>query len=282
MRLLARSKETRRLLLTGTPIQNNLQELFSLFDWACSSQLLGSLVTFKNTYSDVIEASRQRDASSWTVKRGKEMTEALKKKLEPYFLQRLKKTEFGEKDLPTKEEICIFVGLSKWQRELYSEYTKNGFDAEQHGSPLAAISWLKMLCGHPLLVTKSQDRSDLLEESAKLQVLWSLLLRLQRSNHRTLVFSQSTKMLDIIERVLDGEDIIKICRIDGSTAQGDRQKIVDSFNDIESDVDVLLLSTKACGVGLTLTGADRAILFDPSWNPSDDSQVCTICSLPDC
>lgn len=276
LRLLARSKETRRLLLTGTPIQNNLQELFSLFDWACSSQLLGSNVTFKNTYADVIEASRQRDASSWTVKKGKEMTEALKKKLEPYFLQRLKKTEFGGDGLPTKEEICVFCDLSKRQREIYAEYTKNGFDAEQHGSPLSAITWLKMLCGHPLLVKKHQDSSDLLEGSAKLQVLLSLLLRLQRSNHRTLVFSQSTKMLDIIERVLDGEDI-KMRRIDGSTGQSDRQKTVDSFNDVESDVGVLLLSTKACGVGLTLTGADRAILFDISWNPSEDSQAVDRC-----
>ncbi|EJK75367.1 hypothetical protein THAOC_02911 [Thalassiosira oceanica] len=225
---------------------------------------------------DVIEASRQRDASSWTVKKGKEMTEALKKKLEPYFLQRLKKTEFGGDGLPTKEEICVFCDLSKRQREIYAEYTKNGFDAEQHGSPLSAITWLKMLCGHPLLVKKHQDSSDLLEGSAKLQVLLSLLLRLQRSNHRTLVFSQSTKMLDIIERVLDGEDI-KMRRIDGSTGQSDRQKTVDSFNDVESDVGVLLLSTKACGVGLTLTGADRAILFDISWNPSEDSQAVDRC-----
>ena len=275
LRLLARSKETRRLLLTGTPIQNNLQELFSLFDWACSSQLLGSSVTFKNTYSDVIEASRQRDASSWTVKKGKEMTEALKKKLEPYFLQRLKKTEFGGDGLPTKEEICVFIDLSKRQREIYSKYTER-FDAEQHGSPLSAISWLKMLCGHPLLVKKHRESSDLLAGSSKLQVLSSLLLRLQRSNHRTLVFSQSTKMMDIIERVLDSKDI-KIRRIDGSTGQSDRQRIVDDFNDVESDVGVLLLSTKACGVGLTLTGADRAILFDISWNPSEDSQAVDRC-----
>lgn len=89
-----------------------------------------------------------------------------------------------------------------------------------------------------------------------------------------MVFSQSTKTLDIIERVLEG---VNLSRIDGSTKEKDRQRFVDDFNSPSSTVDVMLVSTKAGGLGLTLTGASRAIIFDPSWNPAEDSQAVDRC-----
>jgi len=134
-------------------------------------------------------------------------------------------------------------------------------------SPLAAVSWLKMLCGHPSLVKEaSDDYKDcdvdvLIRDSAKLQVLISLVLRLKKSGHKALIFSMSTKMLDIISKALNGS--VRHLRIDGSTANNYRQKAVDHFNDRESKIDIMLLSTKAAGIGLTLTGADRAIIYDP-------------------
>jgi DNA excision repair protein ERCC-6 len=143
-------------------------------------------------------------------------------------------------------------------------------------SPLEALSWLKKLCAHPCLVNGNKlqvynDEKELLDQSAKLQVLVSLIARLNQSGHRFLVFSQSTKMLDIIERVVP----FSLARIDGKTKN--RQNIVDCFNKQDSTFDGMLLSTKAAGVGLTLTGADRAIIFDPSWNPADDSQAVDRC-----
>jgi SNF2 family DNA or RNA helicase len=200
VRILSRNEKTRRLLLTGTPIQNNMRELYAIFDWATSSKLLGSIKTFMNRYGNIIEEGRQRNASEWTVKKSNEMNTELQRKLQPYFLQRLKKTEF-EETMPGKKELVVFTRLSAKQRRMYSDYTEGIiFDSEL--SPLAAVSWLKMLCGHPSLVKEASrkyidcDSDLLLKDSAKLKVLIDLLIRLKHSGHRTLVFSQSTKMLD--------------------------------------------------------------------------------------
>ncbi|KAL9183089.1 hypothetical protein ACHAXT_004876 [Thalassiosira profunda] len=278
VRILSRSKKTRRLLLTGTPIQNNMRELHALFDWAAPT-LLGSIQTFMKKYGDPIEDGRQRNADRWTVKKSGEMNAKLKKLLQPYFLQRLKKTEFEDK-MPEKKELVVFTALSVKQRRMYERFTESVFDDDSH-TPLAAVSWLKMLCGHPSLVKDTAgryancDASVLVRDSSKLQVLLALLNRLKRSGHRALVFSQSTKMLDIMERAFDGG--LSYLRIDGSSAGGARQKAVDHFNDPLSGIDVMLLSTKAAGIGLTLTGADRAILYDPSWNPAEDAQAVDRC-----
>ena len=272
VKILSRSPKTRRLLLTGTPIQNNMKELHALVDYATSSKLLGSLKTFLNKYGHPIEEGRQRNASQWTVKKANEMNTKLKKVLEPYFLQRLKSTTFGDK-LPQKKELVVFTQLSAKQRRMYEEYTDSiVFDGEI-SSPLAAVSHLKMLCGHPSLVKDSSSKYKydfdlLVRDSTKLQVLIALLQRLKRAGHKCLVFSQSTKMLDIMEKVIDGS--ISHLRIDGSSAEKDRQRNVDNFNDKECDIDIMLLSTKAAGVGITLTGADRAVIFDPSWNRKFD------------
>jgi len=279
VRILSLSKKTRRLLLTGTPIQNNMRELFALFDWATSSKLLGSIKTFLNKYGDPIEEGRQRNASQWTINKAAEMNAQLKEVLQPYFLQRLKKTTFDDK-MPEKKELVVFTQLSAKQRHMYEDYTESVFDGGMT-SPLAAVSWLKMLCGHPSLVKeaagkyKDCDADVLVRDSTKLQVLLALIHRLKRSGHKALIFSQSTKMLDIFEKVFSGS--IRYLRIDGSTAGLARQKAVDHFNGINSEIDVMLLSTKAAGIGLTLTGADRAVIYDPSWNPAEDAQAVDRC-----
>jgi SNF2 family DNA or RNA helicase len=262
VRLLSRNKHTRRLLLTGTPIQNNMRELHTLFDWATSSKLLGSMQNFLNRYGHPIEEGRQRNATEWTVKKAAEMSTELQKKLQPYFLQRLKKTEF-EGVMPGKKELVVFTRLSAQQRRMYEDFTERLlFNGEMSSSPLAAVSWLKMLCGHPSLVKEASrkyincDANLLVKDSAKLQVLIALLCRLKRSGHRALVFSQSTKMLDVMERVCDHSSLSYL-RIDGSTTGKLRQKAVDHFNDTDSGIDIMLLSTKAAGIGLTLIGKMR-------------------------
>jgi hypothetical protein len=266
------------------------------------------------------------------------MNKSLQQLLQPYFLQRLKSSEFQGK-LPTKKELVVFVALSKKQRSLYQQckcfrssvapfmcdckYSRRpphlavldggmvrSVLSGETASPLTAISYLKQLCGHPSLIRDDRDAivdnrpsHILLEESAKLQVLFSLMKRLKRAGHRALVFSQSTKMLDIIERVFDGT--FAFLRIDGQTEGKTRQRYVDDFNDKDSGIDCMLLSTKAAGVGLTLNGANRgernvladiasilcspmisilitrlllkAIIYDPSWNPAEDCQAVDRC-----
>jgi superfamily II DNA/RNA helicase len=153
-------------------------------------------------------------------------------------------------------------------------------------SPLFAITWLQKLCGHPLLVEEEEatdavrslrDYSceELLQQSTKLRVMYDLMHDLHLRGHRTLIFSQSTKVLDIIQYVL--QDDLVLTRIDGQTKEKDRQRFVDGFNDPKSDIDGMLISTKAGGQGLTLTGADTVVVYDPSWNPAEDSQAVDRC-----
>lgn len=140
-------------------------------------------------------------------------------------------------------------------------------------SPLEAITYLKKLCDHPLLVSDMRCYKKSEIESGKLQVLLYLLGELKCNGHKSLIFSPSTKILDIIESSLP----LNLARIDGQTKGKDRQKLVDEFNRKESKIDAMLLSTKAAGIGLNLTGADRAIIFSPSWNPADDAQAVDRC-----
>lgn len=204
-------------------------------------------------------------------------------------LHRLKADYLADK-LPKKRDLTIWTHLSKEQRERYQEYADNkdgevaDVIAGLTNSPLAAISWLKKLCGHPILVDSDEDGQnavqmyepwELKERSSKLKVLDALVETFRRNGHRILIFSQSTKMLDIIQRVL--RRIKGMGRIDGKTAEKDRQRYVDDFNAENGHIEVMLLSTKAAGIGLTLTGADRAIIYDPSWNPAEDSQAVDRC-----
>jgi len=182
-----------------------------LFDFATSGRLLGPLRRFQNSYGDPIEAGRMKNASEWTIRTAEKANKELQAKLRPHFLQRLKSSEFKDM-LPTKRELVVFTHLSEKQRTMYDRFLASGMVASiltgETASPLEAITWLKKLCGHPYLVDKTGHssicelgRQRLVEDSAKLHVLHDLLLRLNKSGHRTLVFSQSTKMLDIIQRV---------------------------------------------------------------------------------
>jgi SNF2 family DNA or RNA helicase len=203
----------------------------------------------------------------------------LQEKLKPYFLQRLK-VDFLNDKLPSKIEVVVWTHLSGRQRQLYNDFVTSKESVVrsillgEKSSPLEAISWLKKLCGHPLLIEKQVDESSLLlkdvspsvlvTESAKLGILLSMIHSFSHTDHRTLVFSQSTKMLDIIQKVLTANRV-QLSRIDGQTKEKDRQKFVDDFNSKQSRAEVMLLSTKAAGQGLTLIGADRVIIYDPSW-----------------
>jgi SNF2 family DNA or RNA helicase len=320
-RSVAGNPKTRRLMLTGTPLMNNLQvrgsggrrcvgnaptthllltvnifllqELWSLFDFATRGRLLGPLNAFKGKFSKPIEKARDKKATSWEVQKGQQMNEQLQKLLRPYFLQRLK-VDYLMDQLPPKQEMVVWTDLSADQRDRYSAFIQGERSIVRAilsgaTSALVSVTWLKKLCGHPLLVDeqfaedadktnslraalRSMDREDVLEQSEKLRIVAELIDEFRLNGHRTLVFSQSTRMLDILQSVLSSSRG-RVSRIDGSTKEKDRQWLVDEFNSKRSSHDVMLLSTKAAGVGLTLTGADRVILYDPSWNPSEDGQA---------
>jgi len=288
MEIIAKSEKTHRLILTGTPIMNNLKELHALFNFATSGKILGTHKEFQNKFGKPIEAARSVDADNFEVKRGEEAMQELQQLIQPYFLQRMKAECLAEA-LPPKHEYVLWTNLSPLQREMYTEYirseTVSSILEGEAKSPLFAIAWLQKLCGHPLLVGEETvdsidsfdeyDSKVLMAASAKLEVMYNLVDALIRKGHRTLIFSQSTKVLDIIERVL--KDKFKLLRIDGQTKEKDRQRYVDEFNEQGSDVDLMLISTKAGGQGLTLTGADSCVVYDPSWNPAEDAQAVDRC-----
>lgn len=289
--------KTRRLLLSGTPIQNNLKEFWALFDWAASGKLLGSRVWFQNRYGAPIEAGRLKDSDRFALKIASKANKELQLLIQPHLLQRSKKDEFENK-MPSKTDVVVWTHLSPRQRLMYENFVGDkhgGVAAVLRGekmSPLVEITWLKKLCGHPILVADSSISShhdnsytgasleditvdQLMEDSKKLEAAHTLVQNLLQNGHRVLIFSQSTKTLDVLEKVLKHFKHV-FGRIDGQTKEKDRQNLVDKFNR-NKKIPILLLSTKAAGLGLTLTGADRAIVYDPSWNPSEDSQAVDRC-----
>lgn len=269
------SPSTRRVLLTGTPIMNNLKELWSLFDFTTSGKVLGTFKTFNQYYARHIEAARDRLATDGVIQLGQRKNKELQSLIRPYFLQRLKKDYLKDK-LPPKHDVVVWTHLSLQQRQMYKEFVESSNSIVRSiltgsvTSPLEAITWLKKLCGHPLLtqatgeqmekVLKGKNSSEITLQSAKLQVLVELVVYLRNSGHRILIFSQSTKMLDTIMTVL--KESVSLTRIDGSTPGKDRQTLVDAFNG--GRFDAMLLSTKAAGCGLTLTGADTTIIYGTS------------------
>jgi hypothetical protein len=284
--------------------------LWALFDFATSGKILGDRKHFWNSFANPIEAARDVNATESIVRAGEMANQKLQEKLKPYFLQRLKADILADR-LPPKTELIVWTHLSELQRQLYSDFVKENSMIRklllgQEKSPLVAITSLKKLCGHPLLFHTQQsrnveetdvpsfaieveklERSDLIHQSTKLEVLREIVKHLLSNGHKILVFSQSTCMLDIIEKVLQHLSIgsvsvsSSLARIDGSTSEFERQRVVKEFNagcqPHRKGLDVLLLSTKAAGVGLTLNAADRVILFDPSWSPAEDAQAVDRC-----
>ncbi|CAM2120261.1 unnamed protein product [Caretta caretta] len=318
-----------RILLTGTPVQNNLREMWSLFDFACQGSLLGTAKTFKMEYENPITRAREKDATPGEKALGLKISENLMTIIKPYFLRRTKediqkkynsdkvKTHLPEDQskniapvmpsLTRKNDFIVWVYLAPVQEEIYRNFLSLDHVKEvlmTTRSPLAELNVLKKLCDHPRLLSaracsqlglegggypeqddeneggafsgtnKIDHLSDeiLIQESGKLMFLMGLLERLQEEGHRTLVFSQSRKMLDILERILTHRHF-RTMRIDGTvTHLVERERRIGVFQS-NKDYSVFLLTTQVGGVGITLTAASRVVIFDPSWNPATDAQA---------
>ncbi|MCL2807658.1 MAG: DEAD/DEAH box helicase [Coriobacteriia bacterium] len=250
------------LALTGTPIENNLAELWSIFDFLMPGYLFNY-------------AHFQRRFEKPIVKEfDDERTEILRALVRPFILRRLKSEVLRE--LPPKIESILTVEMNKEQRSLYLAMLANTKKelavklAEATGQQgriavLAALTRLRQLCCDPALVY--QDYRD---GSAKLEACLELLTNCIEGGHRVLLFSQFTSMLDILESRLRSK-LMRFFRLDGSTSKMERMKLVQSFN--EGEVPIFLISLKAGGTGLNLTGADVVVHFDPWWNLSAQNQA---------
>lgn len=258
-----------KLALTGTPIQNKLEELWSLFDFAMPG-FLGNRSSFRQRYSS-------GNRVDWPA-----VEQSLKPRIKPFYLRRLKSDV--AKDLPDKIIVDTRVELKSKQVKLYkqaisgTEYRKLVDELNSKGvgrsQPhiLAVLTKLRNICNHPLLLADDCEPSDAqIEDSGKLDHLQELMEEIVEAEHRALLFSQSTRVLDIVEHHF-AEWGVRSLRIDGSTSPIQRAALAQEFNS-NAEIHCFLLSTKAAGTGLNLTGADTVIFYDHDWNPANDNQA---------
>ncbi|KAG5953241.1 hypothetical protein E4U53_006254 [Claviceps sorghi] len=266
-----------RVILSGTPVQNNLTELWSLFDFIYPMRL-GTLVNFRAQFEIPIRQGGYANASNLQVMTAEKCAEALKETISEYLLQRLKVDVAA--DLPEKTEQVLFCKLTDSQRKAYETFL--GSDEvsailSKRRQSLYGIDILRKICNHPDLLDKSLRSKPGYnfgspKLSAKLQLTKDLLQNVMIPNgHKTLLFSQGKLMLNIIEKCMRECDISYV-RMDGETPVDHRQPMIDKFN-TDPSIHVFLMTTRTGGLGTNLTGADRIIIFDPDWNPSTDLQA---------
>jgi DNA excision repair protein ERCC-6 len=265
-----------RIILSGTPMQNNLTELWSLFDFVFPMRL-GTLVNFRNQFDFPIRQGGYANASNLQVQTAAKCAETLKDAISPYLLQRFKIDVAA--DLPKKSEQVLFCKLTKPQRQAYMAFL--GSEEMQsilrgRRQVLYGVDILRKISNHPDLqnhkLLHTQANYGNATKSGKMQVVKSLLELWKDTGHKTLLFAQHRIMLDILEKFVRSLSGFNYRRMDGTTPIQHRQTLVDEFNN-DPNLHVFLLTTKVGGLGVNLTGADRVIIYDPDWNPSTDVQA---------
>lgn len=251
-----------KFALTGTPIENSLSELWSLFDFIMPNYLY--------SHSKFLERFEKP-----IVKEGsKEVLEDLGKHIEPFILRRMKKevlTELPDKieskmmaEMTAEQEKVYQAYLQNIRQELSAEINKNGVEKSRM-QILAALTRLRQICCHPATFIENYDG-----ESGKLKLLIQTVTEILENGHRILIFSQFTSMLEIIAEELKKQEI-EYFYLSGNTKIKERKDYVTRFNDGEGSV--FLISLKAGGTGLNLVGADVVIHYDPWWNPAVEEQA---------
>jgi hypothetical protein len=262
-------KSNHRLLLTGTPLQNNLHEL-----WALLNYLLPTVFDNASEFSHAFDVTMQSGKDQNIIKK-------LHGIIRPFILRRLKSDV--EKSLLPKVETQLYVGLSAMQREWYTNLLVRNLDLLNANNTnkmriLNILMQLRKVCNHPYLFNGAEpgppysEGEHLIENAGKMVLLDKLLSRLQAQGSRVLIFSQMTRVLDILEDFCRWK-CYNYCRIDGSTKQDERYQAMDDFNREGSEKFVFLLSTRAGGLGINLQTADIVILYDSDWNPQMDLQA---------
>ncbi|KAF5465666.1 hypothetical protein F2P56_015648 [Juglans regia] len=265
----------RRLLLTGTPIQNSLQELWALLNFLLPhifNSVQNFEVWFNAPFADKGDVSLTDEEELLIIRR-------LHQVIRPFILRR-KKDEV-EKYLPGKSQVILKCDTSAWQKVYYQQITDVGRVGLDNGTGKSKglqnlTMQLRKCCNHPyLFVAPGYDmwqKEEIVRASGKFELLDRLLPKLHRAGHRVLLFSQMTRLLDIVQIYLQLHDY-KYLRLDGNTKTEYRGALVDQFNAPDSPFFMFLLSTRAGGLGLNLQTADTVILFDIDWNPQNDQQA---------
>nr|XP_055060350.1 SWI/SNF-related matrix-associated actin-dependent regulator of chromatin subfamily A member 5 [Misgurnus anguillicaudatus]XP_055060362.1 SWI/SNF-related matrix-associated actin-dependent regulator of chromatin subfamily A member 5 [Misgurnus anguillicaudatus] len=262
-------KTTNRLLLTGTPLQNNLHEL-----WALLNFLL----------PDVFNSSEDFDAwfDTNNCLGDQKLVERLHTVLRPFLLRRIKADV--EKSLLPKKEIKMYIGLSKMQREWYTKILMKDIDILNSAGKMDKMRLLNVLmqlrkcCNHPYLFDGAEPGPPyttdlhLVVNGGKMVVLDKLLPKLKEQGSRVLIFSQMTRVLDILEDYCMWRNY-NYCRLDGQTPHEERQISINAFNEPNSSKFLFMLSTRAGGLGINLATADVVIIYDSDWNPQVDLQA---------
>ncbi|KAJ8101937.1 SNF2 family N-terminal domain-containing protein [Lipomyces tetrasporus] len=259
-----------RLLITGTPLQNNLHEL-----WALLNFLLPDVFSDSNVFDQWFE-SQNSDQDT--------VVQQLHKVLRPFLLRRVKSDV--EKSLLPKKEINVYVGMSDMQVKWYQKILEKDIDAvngaggkrESKTRLLNIVMQLRKCCNHPYLFEGAEPGppyttdEHLVQNTGKMIMLDKLLKRMKAQGSRVLIFSQMSRVLDILEDYCLFREY-EYCRIDGSTAHEDRITAIDEYNKPGSEKFIFLLTTRAGGLGINLTTADTVVLYDSDWNPQADLQA---------
>ncbi|XP_034945785.1 ATP-dependent helicase brm isoform X3 [Chelonus insularis] len=282
-----------RLLLTGTPLQNKLPELWALLNFLLPS-IFKSCSTFEQWFNAPFATTGEK------VELNEEETiliiRRLHKVLRPFLLRRLKKEV--ESQLPDKVEYIIKCDMSGLQKVLYKHMQSKGVlltDGSEKGKQgkggtkalMNTIVQLRKLCNHPFMFQAIEEKycehigvqgsgivsgPDLFRASGKFELLDRILPKLKATNHRVLLFCQMTQLMTIMEDYLSWRGFMYL-RLDGTTKAEDRGELLKKFNEPGSDYFLFLLSTRAGGLGLNLQAADTVIIFDSDWNPHQDLQA---------
>lgn len=259
-----------RLLITGTPLQNNLHELWALLNFLLPD-VFGDSEAFDQWFS-----SQESDQDT--------VVQQLHRVLRPFLLRRVKSDV--EKSLLPKKELNLYVPMSEMQVKWYQKILEKDIDAvngaagkrESKTRLLNIVMQLRKCCNHPYLFEGAEPGppyttdEHLVYNSGKMSILDKLLKRMKADGSRVLIFSQMSRVLDILEDYCVFREY-NYCRIDGTTAHEDRIAAIDEYNKPDSDKFIFLLTTRAGGLGINLTTADIVVLFDSDWNPQADLQA---------
>ncbi|KAM4598757.1 DNA excision repair protein ERCC-6 [Fundulus diaphanus] len=276
-----------RFILSGSPMQNNLKELWSLFDFVFPGKL-GTLPIFMEQFSVPITMGGYSNASPVQVQTAFKCACVLRDTINPYLLRRMKDDVKANLSLPDKNEQVLFCRLTEEQRQVYQSFLDSKEVYQILNGDMQVFSGLialRKICNHPDLFSggprllKGIPEEQLTEEeqfgfwkrSGKLMVVESLLRLWYKQGHRVLLFTQSRQMLDILEVFVREKDYSYL-KMDGTTAIASRQPLIARYNEDKS-IFIFLLTTKVGGLGVNLTGANRVIIYDPDWNPSTDTQA---------
>lgn len=255
-----------RLALTGTPVENNVGDLWSILEFL-NPGFLGTQAEFKRNFFIPIQAGRDQDAA-----------ERLKRITGPFILRRLKSDKSIISDLPDKQEMKVFCPLTKEQASLYAAVLKEADEAiesvegiQRRGTILGTISKLKQVCNHPAQFLG--DNSSIPKRSGKLTRLTEMLEEVIEVGDRALVFSQFAEMGHILKRHLQDTFGREVLFLHGGVPKKQRDRMIERFQSDGEGPQVFILSLKAGGTGLNLTSANHVFHFDRWWNPAVENQA---------